>query len=336
MEKKYLVLNSSNGGWGGPLRIPIEPNKRILSMTGKGIDPLAKHIGKLTNIKVVDGFKDHVPDDEVLLAIINCGGTLRCGVYPQKGIFTVNLNPIGPAGPLAEYIKEDIYVSGVSKDSVTIESAEGVTEQVATEQKTVTTEPEKTSEQVDSETDSEEVKEHWFIRITTSLGSKVGNIISLAYQAGRNSVDIVIKTILPFMVFISVLVALIMASGIGDYIAETLSPVAGSLPGLLLISVICGIPFLSPLLGPGAAIAQVVGVVLGTQIAVGAIPVQYALPALFAINVQVGADFVPVGLSMQQAKPDTIKYGTPAFLLSRQITGPIAVIIAFLFSIGLY
>ena len=75
---------------------------------------------------------------------------------------------------------------------------------------------------------------------------------------------------------------------------------------------------------------------IGTQIAAGAIPPQFALPALFAINVQVGADFVPVGLSMQQAEPDTIKYGTPAFLISRQITGPIAVILAYLLSFGLF
>lgn len=158
----------------------------------------------------------------------------------------------------------------------------------------------------------------------------------MAFESAKESVDIVIHTVLPFMIFISVLVTLILSTGIGNAMAQWISPLSGSIWGLLLISIICGIPFLSPLLGPGAAIAQVVGVLIGTQIAAGAIPPQFALPALFAINVQVGADFVPVGLSMQQAEPDTIKYGTPAFLISRQITGPIAVILAYLLSFGLF
>jgi PTS system glucitol/sorbitol-specific IIC component len=64
--------------------------------------------------------------------------------------------------------------------------------------------------------------------------------------------------------------------------------------------------------------------------------VQYALPALFAINAQVGGDFVPVGLSLGEAEPETIELGVPAVLYSRIITGPLSVIIAYLFSFGMY
>ena len=146
----------------------------------------------------------------------------------------------------------------------------------------------------------------------------------------------VIKNILPFMAFTSTILGIISASGLGNVIANTIAPLCGTLPGMLVICIICSLPFLSPILGPGAVIAQIVGTLLGAQFATGAIPARYALPALFAIDGQVGADFVPVGLSLGEAEPETIEYGVPAVLFSRIVTGPLAVLIAFAFSIGLY
>ncbi len=334
MNGKELIIEKDNGGWGGPLCIPVDTNKKVLSMTGGGIHPIAKYIADLTGTQAVDGFKEGLSDDEILVAVINCGGTLRCGVYPKKGIFTVNLNAIGPSGPLAEFINEDIYVSGVTPESIHMSSG-GSTAKGTTQKSSKNTNSKKKENQ-EVKSNNEVEKESWFISAVEKMGTSLGKVISLAYEAGKESVNTVIKSVLPFMVFVSVLVTIILSSGIGNAIANALKPMAGSLVGLIVISIICGFPFLSPLLGPGAAIAQVIGVLLGSQIATGAIPPQYALPALFAINVQVGADFVPVGLSMQEAEPDTIKYGTPAFLISRQITGPIAVIIAYFMSIGMY
>ena len=100
-------------------------------------------------------------------------------------------------------------------------------------------------------------------------------------------------------------------------------------------SVVVALPFLSPILGPGAAVAQIVGVLMGTQIATGALPVQYALPTLFAIDGQVGCDFVPVGLGLGEAKVETVEIGVPAVLFSRLITAPLAVAIAWFASFGL-
>ena len=138
------------------------------------------------------------------------------------------------------------------------------------------------------------------------------------------------------MAFVSMILGIISASGAGDVIANTISPIASTLPGMLIVSFICAIPFISPVLGPGAVIAQVVGTLLGVQIGLGNIPPQYALPALFAIDAQVGCDFIPVGMSLGEAEPETIELGVPAILYSRVITGPIAVLIAYVFSIGLY
>jgi PTS system glucitol/sorbitol-specific IIB component len=172
--------------------------------------------------------------------------------------------------------------------------------------------------------------------LLVTIGKAVGGVVGTLYQAGRDTIDTVIRNILPFMAFISVLVGIINKSGIGDKLAHLIEPLAGNIVGLLAISIFCAIPVLSPVLGPGAVIAQVVGVLLGTRIATGDIAPQYALPALFAIDPQVGCDFIPVGLALGEAEPHTVEIGVPAVLISRLITGPLSVVIAYLASFGLY
>ena len=113
-----------------------------------------------------------------------------------------------------------------------------------------------------------------------SIGRGVGKVVGSMYQAGRDSIDQVIKN--------------------------------------------------------GAVIASIIGTLLGTQFATKAIPAQYALPALFAINPQVGCDFIPVGLALGEAEPETVEVGVPAILFSRFITGPLAVVLAYFASFGLF
>jgi glucitol/sorbitol PTS system EIIB component len=168
------------------------------------------------------------------------------------------------------------------------------------------------------------------------MGRATGKVVGVFFASGRRSIDQVIRTILPFIAFVAMLMGIITYTGLGSLIAHVMTPLAGSLPGLLVLSAVCGLPFLSPVLGPGAVIAQVIGVLVGQQIAAGTIGPQFALPALFAFDTQVGCDFVPVGLALGEAKPETVQIGVPAVLISRQITGPIAVIIGWLFSFGMY
>ena len=172
--------------------------------------------------------------------------------------------------------------------------------------------------------------------LLVGIGRAVGGVVGALYNAGREAIDQVIVNILPFMAFIALVIGIILQTGVGDLLANTLAPLASSPVGLIVLSIIIAIPILSPVLGPGAVIAQVIGTLLGTEIGRGNIAPQFALPALFAINPQVGCDFIPVGLALGEAEPATVEIGVPAVLFSRLITGPISVVLALIFSVGLY
>ncbi len=120
-EKQYKRVKISAGkrGWGGPLIIAPEPGKDLIySVTGGGVHPLAQHIADLTGGTPFDGFRSKAGFDEIAVAVIDCGGTARVGVYPMKGVLTVEIHAIKPSGPLFRFIKEDNFVSGVGIEQV--------------------------------------------------------------------------------------------------------------------------------------------------------------------------------------------------------------------------
>ena len=335
MAYKNIKITKGSAGFGGPLIIePNEHKNKVLCVTGQQISPVAKKIAEMTGCELVDGFRTTVPDDEVAVAVVNCGGTARCGVYPKKHIMTVNVEPVGAVGPLAMYITPDIYVSDVKESNLAYTDETNASTAKTAEEELAAADGPKTKDQAKAEIAAAQDEKK--PGVITRIGIGVGHVVNKFFAAGRDSIDMIIRNVLPFMAFTSTLLGIISASGLGNVIAHTISPMCSTLPGLIVISIICGIPFLSPILGPGAVIASTVGVLLGDQFAQQAIPLQYALPALFAIDAQVGCDFVPVGLSLGEAEPETIEYGVPAVLYSRLITGPVAVIIAYFFSIGMY
>jgi glucitol/sorbitol PTS system EIIB component len=169
----------------------------------------------------------------------------------------------------------------------------------------------------------------------SSFGRGVGKVVNTFYQAGRDSIDMVIKNILPFIAFVAVIQGVMNGTGLGTWFANLLVPLSSNIWGLLVLCLICALPVLSPLLGPGAVIAQIIGTLLGTFFANKTLPLSVALPALFAINPQVGCDFIPVGLALGEAEPETVEVGVPAVLFSRLITGPIAVILAYFAAFGM-
>lgn len=328
-----IKIEKGSGGFGGPLVVTPKPGKdKILYITGGGAEPeIVEKIVKLTGATAVNGFKTSVPDEEIFLAIIDCGGTLRCGIYPQKRIPTVNIMPVGPSGPLAKFIKEDIYVSAVGLDQIS--SAEG-SEEVLVEK--TQEEPKREFKYSADKKVSQSLAENAKSSVIQKIGMGAGKVVHTLYQAARDAVQSMITTILPFMAFVAMLIGVIQGSGFGNWFAKLLTPLAGNIFGLVALGFVCSIPLLSALLGPGAVIAQIIGTLIGVEIGKGTIPPQLALPALFAINTQCACDFIPVGLGLAEAEPETVEVGVVSVLYSRFIIGVPRVIVAWLASFGMY
>lgn len=325
-----IRIEHGPGGFGGPLTVtPTEQKNKVMFITGGGAEPecLAK-IVELTGLTPVNGFKTSCPEEELALVIIDCGGTLRCGIYPKKRIPTININPVGKSGPMAQYITEDIYVSGVTSKQIHLAQGE-VPEAAAPQPKA---EAKFTADKKVSETLAAQENKN----LITRVGLTAGKVVSIFYQAARDAIQTCITTLLPFMAFVSMLIGIINGSGFGDAFSYMLTPLAGSVVGLVILGIICSIPGLSALLGPGAVIAQIIGTLVGAEIGKGNVPPQLALPALFAINTQGACDFIPVGLGLAEAEPETIEVGVVSVMYSRFATGWIRVIVAYLASFGLY
>ena len=121
-EYKKVKIERGKGGWGGPLEVkPTDEKKYIVCITGGGIHPVAQKIADMTGAEPFDGFKSSPEGgfEAMACAVIDCGGTARIGVYPMKGVPTIDIHDTSPAGPLAQFIREENFVSGVSEEQIT-------------------------------------------------------------------------------------------------------------------------------------------------------------------------------------------------------------------------
>lgn len=330
MTYTSIRVTKGNGGFGGPLVItPTEEKHKFIYITGGGEKPaIVDKIADLSGMEAVNGFKTSIPDNEIALAIVDCGGTLRCGIYPKKGIPTINIVPTGKSGPLAQYITEEIYVSAVGLAQINVATADETIEKPAEKK------PEREYKYDTSKKITEQRAEQQ--SMIAKIGMGAGKFVATFNQSAREGVQTMINTVIPFMAFVSLLIGIIQGSGIGNVFANIMAPLAGNVFGLVIIGFICSLPFLSPLLGPGAVISQVIGTLIGVEIGKGNIPPQLALPALFAINTQNACDFIPVGLGLEEAEAETVEVGVPSVLYSRFLNGVPRVLVAWLASFGLY
>lgn len=121
--KRYrkVKIVAGRGGWGGPLVIEPKPGRDLIySVTGGGIHPVAAKIAELTGGTPFDGFKSKADFSQIAVAVIDCGGTARVGVYPMKKVPTVDIHPTRPSGPLMRFITPDLFVSGVKEEHIQV------------------------------------------------------------------------------------------------------------------------------------------------------------------------------------------------------------------------
>ena len=339
---KSVKVSHGTNGWGGPLVItPTVEKPYVLSVTLGGISPVALRIAELTGAEAHDQFKDPIETEQACVVVIDCAGVARCGTYPKMGLKTLNIKPGSPSGPLAQFITEDLFASDVNPACIElVDSNDAAAEPVKAKETEQNSAQETTKENVhakiaEGRAKIAEKQSSGFMDVVSKIGTGVGRVISVIYQAARDTVNDVMRNILPFMAFVSVMIGIINYTGFANVLASVLTPLAGSLPGMLAIGMFCSIPFLSPLICPGAIIASVLSVLVGDQIANGTIPANFALPGFFAVNCQVGSDFAPVGMTLMEAKPETIEIGYPAFLFGKLVTTPVQIVLAYALSFGL-
>ncbi|MGC3206425.1 PTS sorbitol transporter subunit IIB, partial [Enterococcus faecalis] len=76
-------------------------------------------------------------------------------------------------------------------------------------------------------------------RFVAKIGMGAGKVVATFNQSAREGVQTMINTVIPFMAYVSLLIGVIQGSGIGEFFANMMAPLAGNIVGLTIIGFIC-------------------------------------------------------------------------------------------------
>src|SRR6218665_28891 len=69
------------------------------------------------------------------------------------------------------------------------------------------------------------------VGMITFIGRSMGGVVNVLFNSGRKSIDQVLRNVLPFMAFVTMLIGIINATGVGTVLAHLLEPLAGNVFG---------------------------------------------------------------------------------------------------------
>lgn len=85
MTWKSIRIEHGSGGWGGPLTVtPTSERHKFIYVTGGNKPEIVDKIADMTGMEAVDGFKTAIPDNEIALAIIDCGVLYGVAFIPRR------------------------------------------------------------------------------------------------------------------------------------------------------------------------------------------------------------------------------------------------------------
>ena len=120
--------------------------------------------------------------------------------------------PTGQSGPLARFMKEDNYVSDVGEANI----------EILNKDTAPTTDP---MQEPESKISAQPASHK---NALLRVGMGMSRVVSTCYAAGKETIEMVLRNILPFMAFTATLLGMIQVSGLGNFIANSIAPLCAT------------------------------------------------------------------------------------------------------------